>query len=238
MRKWMDPSWYQYLWRRRLPPQAKVALVSLLIVAGLAGGWFVAGTLTGAQADSGSDAFVLASTTTQKVVTVHEHGKEVVKRIPVVRVVRLKAQKETVVDVRTGTTPGGVSVQRVTRLRYVPVKKVVSRTVTNTVLRNGKTHTVVSVRPVTVRQIAPPVTVSQTQTDSRTQTQVVTNERTVVNDHTETVTLPPVTETQVVTQTRTAVSTATETQTVTVTPPPVTVVVTNFVTITLPGIGG
>ncbi len=128
--------------------QAKLPLAVLLLAGLLVGGYFAAGRLSGASASGGSSAYVL-ETTIRKVVTVHEHGRTTVKRVPVVVrrvVVRPSTAFQTVVDRQVVTTPGGVRYVVRKVVHYVPV--VHSRTVKV----NGRTTTVTSTRLVpTVR---------------------------------------------------------------------------------------
>ncbi len=243
--KWLDPNWYRYLWRRRLPFEAKAGLSLILIGLVLGGGYFAADQLASASAGTSSGAYIVQSTTITKIVTIRRNGRTVVKRYPVVHTVRLKAKVETVTDLRTVTTAGRTSIVPVVKIRYVPVTRTVSHDVTSFVRVNGKTRTI-----VTTKSVTRPVTVS------RTQTQVVTNERTqtnnITNEHTNTVvTTRPVTTTVVskpvtstvvrtndvtttvvVTTTETLVRTQTETRTLP--PSTTTVVVTETVTTTTP----
>ncbi|MGH3003398.1 MAG: hypothetical protein ACRDM1_12200 [Gaiellaceae bacterium] len=234
MRKWLDADWYRYLWHRRLPFQAKAVAVALLALLVLGGGYLAASRLTAAAGETGSDAFILQTTTVTKLVTVKEHGKTIVKRFPVVRTVRLRAKPVTVSHFQTVTTPQGVRTVPVTSVRYVPVTKTVARVVkhvvTNVVTRNGKTRTVVTNRPVTV-----PVTVQQTlpgQTETRSVTDTVVSTRPV----TATVVSPPQTTTVNRTNetTTTVVVTSTETQTVTTTLPQDTTTALVTVTVSVP----
>jgi hypothetical protein len=205
----------------------------------LVGGYFAASGLTEASA-AGSSSYVL-ETTIQKIVTVHERGHTIVKRLPVVvrrTVVKSRTQTDTafqtVVDTKVVTAPGGVRTVERKVVRYVPVvhKRVVHV--------NGKTSTVTETKLV-------PTVRTETQTRTQTQTNVVTNEQTVTNQSTVVQTktktatvVQPVTVTEVhtVTEEHTVTQTDTETQTVTetvTTPGDTTTVV---VTVTDPGSGG
>lgn len=209
MGRWLDPNWYRYLWHRRLPTGAQATLVVGVATIVLVGGYFAAGGLVEASGgtSSGADAYILRTTTVTKVTTIRRNGQTIVKRVPVVRTVRIKAKATTVRELQTVTTPQGVKTVPVDRVRYVPVTKTVDRVVTNVVTKNGKTRTVVTNRPVTVQQTVSGGTVSTTET------RVVTNEHTVTNS----VTSPPDTTTVVRTResTTTAVVTAVVTQAVT-----------------------
>jgi hypothetical protein len=218
-----------------MPSGARATLVAGLATLVLVGGYFAAGGLVAASGgtSSGADAYILQTTTVTKVVTIKRNGKTVVKRVPVVRTVRIKAKATTVRELQTVTTPQGVKTVPVDRVRYVPVTKTVNRVVTNVVTKNGKTRTVVTTKPVTVQQTVPGA--------SSTETRVVTNERTVTNN----VASPP--DTTTVTRTRetttTVVVTATETETrvetrvetKTLPPETTTVVVTQPITVTVDG---
>jgi hypothetical protein len=223
---WREPAFWRWLWRNRIPLGAKLALAVASVVLFLGGGFFAADRLASANAGvSATDAFTF-ETTIQKLVTVREHGKTVVKRVPVVRRVFLRPQTafETRYDTRLITTPGGIRTVRQKFVRYVPVVK--RRTITV----DGKTRTLTETRlvPTTTERIL-----------TQTQTSVVTNQQTVVNQNTVTV-VKNQTDTELVTVTETHTETAVETQTlpgdtvietVTETSPPVTVTET----VTSPG---
>jgi hypothetical protein len=223
---WREPAFWRWLWRNRIPLGAKLALAVASVVLFLGGGFFAADRLASANAGvSATDAFTF-ETTIQKLVTVREHGKTVVKRVPVVRRVFLRPQTafETRYDTRLITTPGGIRTVRQKVVRYVPVVK--RRTITV----DGKTRTLTETRlvPTTTERIL-----------TQTQTSVVTNQQTVVNQNTVTV-VKSQTDTELVTVTETHTETAVETQTlpgdtvietVTETSPPVTVTET----VTSPG---
>jgi hypothetical protein len=212
---WREPSFWRWWWRERAPQEARLAVAAVAVVAFLAGGFFAADRL--AQANAGvseTDAFTF-QTTVERLVTVREHGKTVVRRVPVVRRVFLRPQTafETRFDTRVITTPGGVKTVRQRVVKLVPV---VSRRI---VTVNGKTRTLTETRLVPTTRV-----------ETRTQTSVVTNQQTVVNQDTTTV-VATRTETLPVTQTETQTRTVVETQTlppetVTQTVPAVTIVVT------------
>jgi hypothetical protein len=235
MRRWFDRDWYRYLWHRRMPTGAQATLVVGLATLVLVGGYFAAGGLVSASGgtSSGADAYILQTTTVTKVVTIKRNGKTIVRRVPVVRTIRIKAKATTVRELRTVTTPQGVKTVPVDRVRYVPVTKTVDRVVTNVVTKNGKTRTVVTTKPVTVQQTVPGA--------SSTETRVVTNERTVTN--TNTVASPPdtttvtrtreTTTTVVVTSTQTETRVETRVETKTLPPDTTTVTVTQPITVTV-----
>jgi len=220
---WRTLGFWRWWWRASVPADAKVIGAIVLALLALVGGYFASGHLTGASAAADS---YIRETTVSKIITVKEHGRTIVKRVPVVvrkTIVKSSTAWATSVDTRVVTTPGGL--RYVTRkvVRYVPVVH------KRKVFVNGKTRTVTETRLVpTVR----------TQTNVVTDQQTVTNQSTVVVNRpstvtqpvttveTHTVTLPPDTVTQ--TQTRTETVTETETQTVvtTVQEPPITITVT------------
>ena len=213
--KWFDPKWYRYLWHRRLGPDAKIAIgVGVLSLLAL-GGYLAVNSFAG-RASTSSDTYVPLMTTVQK--RVREHGRVVIKRVPVVK--RIYAKPVTVQETRTIQTPSGPRVVTRNVVHYQPVYRRKVITV------HGKT-----------------VTVNQVVTDTRmltdTQLLTVTNEHTVgqtvvqqvTNEHTATVN-------QTVNQTVTNERTTTlppETETVVTTAPGDTVTVHDTVTVTTPG---
>lgn len=201
---WRSADFWRWWWRNRAPGELKVALGVVVVLVVLVGGYFTADRLTGTSAAASDGVATYAyETTVQRLVTVREHGRVVVKRVPMVvrrLVVRPVTSFKTVVDTRVIKTPGGTKIVKRKVTRYVPVvhKKVVTR--------NGKTTT------VTETKLVPTV---------QTQTQVVTNQQTVVNHDTVVVTQPETTVQTVtatpdtVTVTKTETNTQTDTQTVT-----------------------
>jgi hypothetical protein len=226
---WRSPGFWRWWWQNAAPIDVKAVIVLVLVGLLLVGGFFASGHLTSAKAadSSGSKSYVL-ETTVRKVVTVREHGKVVVKRVPIVvrrTVVQASTDFQTVVDTQVVTTPGGVRYVEKKVVRYVPVVH------TSIVHVNGTTKTLTQTRLVPT-----------TRTETQTLTNVVTNEQTVTNQNTvvvaktqtvvqpvttvetKTVTAPP----QTVTETQTETQTHTETvfQTVTETEPGVTITIT------------
>lgn len=203
---WRTFAFWRWWWRSHVPVDAKYMAFILLAGVLLVGGFFASGHLAGANAAQSADSYV-RETTISKVVTVKEHGRTVVKRVPVVvrkTIVRSSTAWATSVDTRVVTKPGGVRyvTKRVTH--YIPVVK------KRTVLVDGKTKTVTETR------LVPTV---KTETAVVTNQQTVTNQNTVVVNKTNTVTQPVTTvETHTVTlpaQTVTHTETQTETETVT-----------------------
>jgi hypothetical protein len=228
---WRTFGFWRWWWRNHVPVDARYMALVLLAGALLVGGYFASGHLAGASAAQTADSYV-RETTISKIVTVREHGRTVVKRVPVVvrkTIVRSSTAWATSVDTRVVTRPGGV--RYVTRkvTRYVPVVK------KRTVLVNGKTKTVTETRVVpTVKTETAVVTNQQTVTNQNTvvvnKSSTVTQPVTTVETHT--VTLPAQTVTHTETQTQTETVTRTETVVTTVQGPPVTTTV--GITITLP----
>ena len=80
---WKARGYWRWWWRS-LPADAKYMAAVLLAGVLLVGGYFASGHLAGASAARDvADTYVL-QTTISKVVTVKEHGRTVVKRMPVV----------------------------------------------------------------------------------------------------------------------------------------------------------
>lgn len=202
MRRWFDPGWYRFLWRR-IGPDGRL-LVGILAAAAVAVGGFFSVRAFASSGEPGSAGYVRLTTTITKVVHVSGDGRTVVRRIPVVR--RIFAKPVTLE--RTTTAPGGGGTTVVTQpvVRYRPVYR------RQVVTIHGKA--------ATVKQV---VTDVQRLTDTRLTT--VTNERTVVQSQTVTVvrmqTSPP--ETVLVHQ-----PPATVTVTVTVTMPFMTITVPTY----------
>ena len=159
---WRSPAFWRWWWRNAVPAEVKIPLAFVLVGLLLFGGYFAAGQLGGASAADGSSSYVL-ETTVRKVVTVREHGKLVVKRVPVVvhrSVTRTKTAYQTnyqtvvqtVVHTHYVTTPARVRdvVKEVVRTvtQVLPVERVVRVTVTDT-------QTVTDVATVTVTSAGP-----------------------------------------------------------------------------------
>lgn len=214
---WRAFGFWRWWWLSRVPADIKYMAAVLLAGVLLVGGYFASGHLSGASAARSADSYI-RETTISKIVTVKEHGRTVVKRVPVVvrkTIVHASTAWVTSVDTRVVTRPGGLRYVTKKVVHYVPVVH------KRTVLVNGKTKTITETR------LVPTV---------KTETSVVTNQQTVTNTvtqpvttvETHTVTQPADTVTETETQTRT--ETVTETQTVTVQSPPDT----TTITITLP----
>jgi hypothetical protein len=221
---WRDPGYWRWLWRTRVPAGGKVAAIAALVALLLVGGYLSSKGLAGASASAGKGpgSYVLETTVT-KVQTVEEHGRTVVRRVPVVvrrTVVRSQTELRTLTDTRL--LPGSTRFVTKRVVDYVPVVK---RRVIHV---NGKTTTVTETRLV-------PTVRTETLTNVVTNQQTVTNSSTVVVNHTDTVvqpvttvdvrtvTLPPqtvtVTETRTETVTQTVISTVLDTTTVVGTSP-------------------
>ena len=224
---WRTFGFWRWWWRSHVPIDAKYMFAILVAGTLLMGGYLVSGHLVGADAARSADSFI-RETTISKIITVKEHGRTVVKRVPVVirkTIVHSSTAWATSVDTRVVTTPGGVRYVTKKVVHYVPVVH------KRTVLVNGKTKTVTETRLVpTVKTETSVVTNQQTVTNQSTvvvnKSSTVTQPVTTVETHT--VTLPPDTVTQTETQTQTQTETVvqTVTETVTTTEPAVTITVT------------
>ena len=218
---WRTAGFWRWWWQTRVPTDAKVMAAVLLGALFLLGGYVASGHLAGTRTADAAQSYVL-QTTISKVVTVKDHGRTVVKRVPVIvrrTIVRSKTAFATVVDTRVVTAPGGTKYVTRKVVRYVPVVH------KRTVRVNGKTKTVTETKLVpTVKTETAVVTNQETVTNESTvvvnKTNTVTQPVTTVETHT--VTLPPNT----VTQTQTETVTETEMVTTTVTEPAVTITVT------------
>ena len=182
---WKALGFWRWWWRTRVPTGANHITALAVAAVLLVGGYFASNWLAGASAANNSLNTYVVQTTVQKIITVHDHGRTIVKRVPVVirRTIvksRTATAYNTVVDTRVITTPGGTKyvVKKVTHLVPVVHNKVVKV--------NGKTTTLTETR------LVPTV---KTETQVVTNQQTVTNESTVVVNQTQTntVTLPPVT---------------------------------------------
>jgi hypothetical protein len=226
---WRTFAFWRWWWRSYVPVDAKYMALVLLAGVLLVGGYFASGHLAGASAAGSVDSYV-RETTISKVITVKEHGRTVVKRVPVVvrkTIVHSSTAWATSVETRVITAPGGLRYVTKKVVRYVPVVH------KRTVLVDGKTKTITETRLV-------PTVKTQTLTNVVTNQQTVTNQSTVVVNksntvtqpvttvETHTVTLPP----QTVTETQTETVTETQVVTTTVQEPGTTI------TITLPLGGG
>jgi hypothetical protein len=229
-KNWNDLRFWAWWWRNRVSTEAKVGAAALLGALLIVGGYFASGSLTGADAaGTGAQSYVLQTTVT-KVVTGKQHGKTVVKRVPVVvrrSVVRSRTAYQTLVDTHFVTTPGRVRYLTKRVVRYVPVVK---RKVVRVI---GKATTLTETRLVPTVKTR---TLTNVVTNQQTVTNQVTNQSTVVVNHTDTVVRPVTSvETRTVTSPPDTVTvTRTETQTE---PPTLTVTLpgtTTTVTITVP----
>ena len=130
---WRSLAFWRWWWSNSLASEVKVPVAFVIVAMLLVGGYFAANQLTGASAANDSSSYV--QTTVRKVVTVRQHGKLVVKRVPVVvrrNVVHSQTSYQTVIDKQVVTTRGGVRrvVQKVPQ--FVPVERVVKVTVDHT----------------------------------------------------------------------------------------------------------
>jgi hypothetical protein len=157
---WRSLAFWRWWWSNSLSTEVKVPLAFVIVAMLLVAGYFAANQMSGASAAIDSSTYV--QTTVRKVVTVRQHGKLVVKRVPVVirrNVVHSQTSYQTVIDKQVVTTRGGVRrvVQKVPQ--FVPVERVVNVTVD---------HTQTVVQPVTsvvtTTVTLPPQTITQTVT--------------------------------------------------------------------------
>jgi hypothetical protein len=200
-----------------VPFGAKVATIGVLLCGLLAGGLGAADRVTSSSGDSNK---LMLQSTVEKLVTVREKGRIVVKLVPV-------AEKK----VETGQ-------------RRETLYKTEPKYVTRVVSADGDAHvrTVAKLVPVVTTRQFTPQAVGSTRPITRTETAALT--RTVTNTQNitqpaETITTTTTntltkTETRVETTTRTATQTLTETRVETVTLPAEIVTVAETVTVTVP----
>jgi hypothetical protein len=192
---WREPAFWRWWWGNSAPPGAKVSLAGLALIAFLAVGFLAAVGLSQANVGrAGARALTLESTV-DKLVTVRDKGRIVVRRVPVVR--RVVFRPETAVHTLFGTRVVTTAGARVVQTSLVTVNGT-----TRLVTVGGRTRTIVATKTVSD---------TRTQTQVQTETNVVTDQQTVVR--TETV---PVTVQQTVVQTAPPL-TVTETLPITVT---------------------
>src|SRR5512146_1260564 len=174
---WRTFGFWRWWWRSHVPADAKYMTAVLLAGVLLIGGYFASGHLVGASAARSSDSYI-RETTISKIITVREHGRTVVKRVPVVvrkTIVHSSTAWATSIDTRIVTTPGGLRYVTKKVVRYVPVVH------KRTIRVNGKTKTITETR------LVPTV---KTETSVVTNQQTVTNQSTVVVNKQSTVTEP------------------------------------------------
>jgi hypothetical protein len=161
---WRSLAFWRWWWSNSLSTEVKIPLAFVIVAMLLVGGYFAASQMSGASAANDSRSSV--QTTVRKIVTVRQHGKLVVKRVPVVvrrNVVHSQTAYQTVIDKQVVTSRGGVRrvVQKVTQV--LPVERVVNVTNQSTVVVD---HTQTVVQPVTSIETTtvtlPPQTVTQT----------------------------------------------------------------------------
>jgi hypothetical protein len=176
-RHWHEPAFWRWWWGNQAPHGAKVSLAGLALLGFLGVGFLAALGLSEADA-GGSPPALTMQTTVSKLVTVRDHGRVVVRRVPVVRrvVYRPQTAVQTLFGTRVVTAAG--------RVITAPGRAVVQKRL---VTVGGKTHTIIATQTVSR---------TRTQTQVQTETSVVTDQQTVVR--TETL---PVTVQQTVVQT-------------------------------------
>ena len=225
---WRRPRFWIWWFKRGAPSELRWGLGLLAVVAVLGGGFLAADRLSAASAVSSGGAYTFF-TTVDRNVTVRQHGRTLVTRVPVVHQIRVRPQ--TVVETRFRPGPGRVVTNRV--VRYVPVVKthvvttaghtrLVARTVlvptvstrTATITKSQTVVDPTTSTVVTVVETTVPVTVKQTATATVVSTQKLPPE--TVTEPTHTVT---VTRTVTATVTSPAVTVSTPVATVTITVP-------------------
>lgn len=219
MRRWLDPDWYRFMWARMSVDLKAFVLVVALSGLGI-GGFFALEAVSATASEGTTAAYVPMSTTVHKLVRVLEHGRVVIKRVPVVK--RVFAKPITVQETRTIQTPSGprVVTRNVVHYQTVYRKKVitlhgksvtVNQVVTDTQMLTDTQLLTVTNERIVGQTVVQQVTNERTATVNQTLNQTVN--QTVVNEHT--VTLPP--------------------ETIVVTAPGDTVTVHDPVTVTTPG---
>ena len=117
--KWFDRRWYRHQWWRvGYATKWYAGLAVLVLLGGL--GYYVATVETSANA-SDTGAYIEKRQTVLKIVTVRKNGKTIIKRIPTVKTIRIKAKPVTVKSFQTVTSQGQVKKVRVTEVKYKPV---------------------------------------------------------------------------------------------------------------------
>jgi hypothetical protein len=178
---WREPAFWRWWWGNQAPQGAKASLAGLALLGFLGIGFLAAVTLSEADTARGGASGLAFETTVDKLVTVRDRGRVVVRRVPVVR--RVVYRPQTAVQTLFGT--------RVVTARGRPV--VQKRLVTI----DGRTRTIIATQTQTnTNTQTQTVARTRTQTQVQTQTSVVTDLQTVVR--TETL---PVTVQQTVVQT-------------------------------------
>jgi hypothetical protein len=161
---WRELAFWRWWWGNRVPFATKAVLALLLLGGILAGGWFAAGGLPSAIASSDGSRRTVVQTV-QRIVTVHEHGKVVVHRVPQTRTVYVANQaRTTTVTVRLATT--AFATTTVSR-RLAPRKAATVTTPAKTVVRTvtkTKVKTVPEVQWKVITIVQKPVTVTVTTT--------------------------------------------------------------------------
>src|SRR4051794_16101359 len=102
---WRELGFWRWWWQNRVPTTARLATAFGAVLLFLGGGFLAADRLATASTGLSTGAYTF-ETTVEKVVTVREHGKTIVKRVPVVRRVSMTPQTvvQTLLDTRVITT--------------------------------------------------------------------------------------------------------------------------------------
>ncbi len=83
---WKHLAFWRAFWRDRVPFEEKVAIGVFALAAVLVAGWIVADNLSSASASSGGGSTqALTTETVTRVVTVHDRGRVVTEKVPVVK---------------------------------------------------------------------------------------------------------------------------------------------------------
>lgn len=156
-------SWHAW-WRERVPFEQKAAAVVLFLGVLLVAGWLAADSLSTASASVSTSSTSPAVETVDKVITVREPGKSVTTRVPVVKIVHVKAKTsaaKTKTVARTSTVFATSTVRVPAYVTHVVTAP--THTVTDTVTEVlTTTVTKAQWHVITVVEKSPPVTVTVT----------------------------------------------------------------------------
>ena len=151
--RWRDGRFWLWLWRDRVPAEARVGALLVLAVLVLWGGWMAADGLSSANANPGS---TKAATAGLGLVDV---------RTPVKARTRTVTRVRTVVDRRVVTLPGKattVTVPVTTSIVRNAAPVVHNRIVTVTAPGRTSTDVLTRTKTVTLTETTPPVTYTET----------------------------------------------------------------------------
>jgi hypothetical protein len=198
-RYWREPRFWVWWLRQGAPREVRWVLGLAAVVLVLGGGFLAADRLSKANAGVSPTSEYTFVTTIQRNVTVRDHGRTIIKKVPVIRrvLVRPQTMYETRRETRVVTTPGKTQYVQVVRKQVVTVagkRQIRTRTVqvpSVKTVSNSSTSTVVTVVETTL-----PVTttVRRTATETTTVVSTVTQPAQTVTN-TVTTTVPAVTVT-------------------------------------------